>query len=901
MPHEIVQHPQFDSDRSLGWLVGWWIEKFTVHGPGEVQGQPGLLTNEQYRFVVGAYSLNENARRLHTTSFYSRPKGCDKSGMAARIVLAEAFGPVRFAGFAEGGETYTFMGHVYTYAKGEPMGKSVKVPFIRIMATEEDQAGNTYDTVYYNLTNRHAPLFAMQALGCKPGLLKTDLPGGGEIVPSTTGASSKDGGKETFFVADEALALDTPIPTPGGWRTMGDLSVGDFVFASDGSPTRVVKTTGEFTDRRCFRVTFRDGTHLTASAGHMWSTRVVGSAAKERVRTTLEMFEDGRKFSVPPSGAVQYPESDLPIDPYVLGYWLGDGDARNATITVAEDDADGFVQNITARGYTVRECAVTGHRSPLYYVSIPGSGKGRFATEDHASPVSGLKVRLRRLGLLSNKHIPAEYMRGSIEQRRDLLRGIADSDGWASRDRGSVCIGTNKRAFAEQIVELVRSLGESPHISTSQDTRQRTGEYLRVGWTPTLFNPFQMGRKRDRVPLNLRRRTTITSIVEVDPVPVKCIAVEHDSHLFLAGEGAKVTHNTHLHIKPGLKEAVRTVKRNLVKRGQGAWLLETTTMFGPGQESTAEDTYGRAKRQAEGRERRPSLYMDHRYGALLDDEGKPTELDDETSLLRALEDAYGDSTWVDLEGVMDLIYDTTTPIDEAFRYYLNVQHDAKGQWLAGVLLEAAVERAKGLPPLADGDKVVIGFDGSINNDSTVIVICRVSDGLLALHHIQEQPDGPESEDWAVDREQVDIAMREAFDLYEVVGLYCDPPHFQSYVDKWASDFKDRLEVYATPSKPTEFWTNRQTEMVDAVDRLALAFRDGDVAVEPGTALQRHLINARQWKRPQGIVIGKETKHSPRKVDAAVAACIAWIARAHLLTRGKAKEKPKKPQIPIRVR
>ena len=561
MPHEIVQHPQFDSDRSLGWLVGWWIEKFTVHGPGEVQGQPGLLTNEQYRFVVGAYSLNENARRLHTTSFYSRPKGCDKSGLAGRLVLAEAFGPVRFAGFAVGGETYTFMGHVYTYAKGEPMGKSVKVPFIRIMATEEDQAGNTYDTVYYNLTNRDAPLASMQGLGCQPGLLKTNLPGGGEIIPSTTGASSKDGGKETFFVADE----------------------------------------------------------------------------------------------------------------------------------------------------------------------------------------------------------------------------------------------------------------------------------------------------------------------------------------------------THLHIKPGIKEAVQTVKRNLVKRGQGAWLLETTTMFAPGQESTAEDTYGRAKRQAEGRERRPSLYMDHRYGALLDDEGKPTDLDDETSLLRALEDAYGDSTWVDLEGVMDLIYDTTTPIDKAFRYYLNVQHDAKGQWLAGVLLEAAVERAKGLPPLADGDKVVIGFDGSINDDSTVIIICRIADGLLAVHHIQEQPDGPEAEDWAVDREQVDIAMDEAFEKYDVVGLYCDPPHFQSYVDGWALKYGDRLEVKATPSKPTEFWTNRQTEMVDAVDRLLLAFRDGIVAVEPGTALARHLINARSWKRPQGIVIGKETKHSPRKVDAAVAACIAWIARAHYLTRGKAKEAPKKPQIPIRVR
>src|SRR5690606_8509577 len=134
------------------------------------------------------------------SAFFSRPKGGDKSGLAAKLVLFEAFGPCRFAGFAKGGETYEFLGQVYTYRPGEAMGKSVTVPYIRIMAAEEGQTGNVYDTVYYNLTDEAAPMSAMRAYGCDAGLTRILLPNGGEVTPSTAGAASKDGGKETFVV-----------------------------------------------------------------------------------------------------------------------------------------------------------------------------------------------------------------------------------------------------------------------------------------------------------------------------------------------------------------------------------------------------------------------------------------------------------------------------------------------------------------------------------------------------------------------------------------------------------------------------------------------------------------------------------------------------------------------------
>lgn len=209
MPHEVVTATGHDRTKSLGWLATAWIEHFCVHGPGDVQGEPVEHTDEYTAFVVDAYSLDAKGRRLYDSAFLSRPKGCDKSGLAARLGLYEALGPCRFAGWAKGGEIYRDpwgLGFVYEYQPGEPMGRPVRVPFIRCMATEENQTGHVYDVVHFNLTD--GPLSDVP--GIDPGLTRTFLPGGGEITPSTASSSSKDGGKETFIVLDETHLYNTP-------------------------------------------------------------------------------------------------------------------------------------------------------------------------------------------------------------------------------------------------------------------------------------------------------------------------------------------------------------------------------------------------------------------------------------------------------------------------------------------------------------------------------------------------------------------------------------------------------------------------------------------------------------------------------------------------------------------
>jgi hypothetical protein len=207
MPRELVHAPEHDRARSLG-LLGWaWVEHFCVHGPGDVQGDVVELDGEFGGFIVDAYALRPEGRRIYDSAVISRGKGRAKSELAGFIGLFEAFGPCRFAGFAEGGEVFEWRDLRYTYEPGEPMGRPVTYPFVRCLATEEEQSGNTYDNIHFNLTE--GPLGEDLPSGAA-GITRTFIPGGGEIRPSTASSSAKDGGKETCTIFDETHLYVTP-------------------------------------------------------------------------------------------------------------------------------------------------------------------------------------------------------------------------------------------------------------------------------------------------------------------------------------------------------------------------------------------------------------------------------------------------------------------------------------------------------------------------------------------------------------------------------------------------------------------------------------------------------------------------------------------------------------------
>ncbi|MBC9719510.1 hypothetical protein H9Y04_44130 [Streptomyces sp. TRM66268-LWL] len=183
MPRERVLHPDHTRDHSLHVALAW-IEWLCVHGPGDVQGIPLSarhggeclpLDDEFAGLILDYYAHDRSGRRLYDTSVVSRAKGRAKSELAGFVGLAEALGPVRFAGWATGGERYVWRDYVYEYAPGEAMGRPVTYPFIRCLATEESQSGNTYDNINFNL--EHGPLAEDLPSGTA-GITRIFLPGG---------------------------------------------------------------------------------------------------------------------------------------------------------------------------------------------------------------------------------------------------------------------------------------------------------------------------------------------------------------------------------------------------------------------------------------------------------------------------------------------------------------------------------------------------------------------------------------------------------------------------------------------------------------------------------------------------------------------------------------------------
>ena len=303
MPHKIISNPEMDLDRSLGWFAVSWIEALCIHGNGDVIGQSVFpLTDEYARFIVMVYSVDDNGLLLHDNMMVSRSKGSSKSELAALIGIFDALGPARFDRWAEGGEVYVCpygTGFTYEYQPGEPIGKRVTTPVVACIATEEGQAGEIYSTIYQNC--RDGRLSAAFPSRDDVGLSRINLPGGGSIKPFTASGDSKDGGKNTCLLADECLSVFTPIPTPNGWKMMGDLELGDEVIGADLKPTRVIKATEPQHDRKCFEFRFSAGDCITASDGHLWATWA-NDEPLPRIRTSQDIFDYPGSVSIPRAG-----------------------------------------------------------------------------------------------------------------------------------------------------------------------------------------------------------------------------------------------------------------------------------------------------------------------------------------------------------------------------------------------------------------------------------------------------------------------------------------------------------------------------------------------------------------------------------------------------------------------
>lgn len=340
-------------------------------------------------------------------------------------------------------------------------------------------------------------------------------------------------------------------------------------------------------------------------------------------------------------------------------------------------------------------------------------------------------------------------------------------------------------------------------------------------------------------------------------------ALPDETHLWVPSNG-------------GVKLAA-TLRRNLAKMGGTS--VETTNAPFLGEQSVAEATIEACRR---GGAAARGILFDHR-------EAPETDLADTAALRKALQFVYGDSTWIDLERLIEEIRDPDTEPDDARRFYLNQVRAAADRAFDR---ERWNELARQDVLVPDKTAVVVGFDGSRFDDATALVGTVIGSGFQWVIGLWEKPAGPEGEGWEVPVDEVNAAVADTFGRYKVWRLYADPPYWESEVAAWAGKYGAQ--------KVIEWWTHRDRQVAFALRAYKQAMTTGELTHDEDAAMARHIGNAvRRRARARDDdgkpmwTIGKPARLSPYKIDAAMAGCLSWEARRDAVTAGAAHEKSRR--------
>lgn len=316
--------------------------------------------------------------------------------------------------------------------------------------------------------------------------------------------------KEAFYggaaSGGKDIIVTTPIRTITGWKPLYEIHPGDIIYNEQGQETTVIAESEIRWDKPCYKLTLDEGTEIIASNTHKWL--VVDNKKRPIVVTTEEIYRCNiKKYRIPLAKPIQGRTQQLPIAPYVLGYWLGAGHLTDSIICTNDIERIPISKLL----YT--------QRTPYDYA------------------IKGIKRALHSLNLIDNKHIPEIYLQGDFSERLELLRGLMDSNGHVESD-GIVYFYSTEKPLVADVSFLIRSLGYK--------VTKEAGNCLTFIPTPE-YPVFHLPRKRDQLNKTQSSEDSYYHIVSVEPymsVPVKCITVDSSSHLYLLGKGLIPTHNS---------------------------------------------------------------------------------------------------------------------------------------------------------------------------------------------------------------------------------------------------------------------------------------------------------------------------------------------------------------------
>ena len=343
----------------------------------------------------------------------------------------------------------------------------------------------------------------------------------------------------------KALSLDTPIATSGGWKTVESLSVGDEIFGIFGK-TVSVTALHPIIEEPCFRVHFGNGEFIDCNSEHLWGVRSLQSSARynhsaletREIANTLYRKDGARIHSVVMPAPIDLPEKTFELmHPYLLGYWLGNGDKDRLVLTTGKQDTDFIEGRLASIGVASKRTEIR-----------KGSIRLRFGIG---------ATLLKQMSLYKNKHIPEEYLRGSKAQRIELLRGLMDSDGMCSSNGKECSFSTMLDALKDGIGELLSTLGIKFKAYKKPCEIKSIGfksEYWHIQFSAHSDGivPFSMPRKANRLNKSFKQissRAKTCQIVNVEILPSKkmrCISVSCESGMFLCGKTMLPTHNSPL-------------------------------------------------------------------------------------------------------------------------------------------------------------------------------------------------------------------------------------------------------------------------------------------------------------------------------------------------------------------
>lgn len=319
-----------------------------------------------------------------------------------------------------------------------------------------------------------------------------------------------------------------------------------------------------------------------------------------------------------------------------------------------------------------------------------------------------------------------------------------------------------------------------------------------------------------------------------------------------------------------------TIDGNATK--QDSRYLAITNAYLPGEDSVAERMREAFEKIREGR----AIDVGFMYDSI--EAHSETPLSPE-ALLIVIPKIRGDAVWLIPQTIVQSVLDTTISASRSRRMWLNqvvAEEDAiygPAEW------DPLLDEGKSLKP---GDEVVLGFDGGKSSDSTALVAIRVRDMHISLLAIWEHPEGEEGKNWTVPRHEVDSEVHEAFRLFEVKAFFADVALWESYISDWSETYGERLAVSSPVGKDSVGWDMRgsQKAVTMAHERLMRSIFDKKLSHDGDLTLRRHVLSARRRTNNYGISFGKESKDSPRKIDAYAALMLAHEALYELRVRGK---------------